>query len=124
MIILKGIWECFHCGHAYPNTILHCPECNASKKHTENMKRSLGMEASPSFKPSDVKAKREECRNLQEKYTRIKGKFEAFVTKFFRFAFKLQIFKDKDKNVKKAEDSLYYGFSTKEYHYTIRRDKI
>ncbi len=122
MITLKGVWSCFHCGTEYPNQILECANCNASKKHTNNMRRSLGMDAVPE---KVIKRSGEEMgkrREVREKYKNNKSKFESIVNKYFRYFFKIKVVKEVKSE--KREDSLYYGFDRDGFHYTIRRDKI
>lgn len=119
MIVQRGIWQCFHCGKEYSNTILYCEKCKATRKHTENMRRGLGFEGSvPTIKcrSGEELGRR---RDIKEKYENNKSKFENIINKYFRYFEKIKLFKEK-----KKEDSLYYGFDKDGFHYTIRRDKI
>ena len=118
-------WNCFRCGTVNENRVLQCPKCNDMRLHSENMRRSLGMDAMLTTKKckrsGEEMAKR---RLLKEKYESNKGKFENIVTKYFNYFVKIRLFKDKEGDLKKPEETLYYGFDREGFHYTVRRDKI
>jgi hypothetical protein len=38
-IRVTGEWECFTCEEKHSNTLLYCPSCNISKKHSNNLFR-------------------------------------------------------------------------------------
>lgn len=124
MIILYGVWICFHCGSEYPNRILICGNCNASRKHSENMRKSLGMDTSPCIIPLEKGEDMANRRKIKVRYDENKTKFEGFISRFFRYALKIRVFKDREGIIKQAEDTLYYGFDNDGFHYTVRRDKI
>lgn len=115
----NGTWHCFHCGKEYPNTLLYCKECDATRKHTENLRRGLGFEGSITNKKCRSGEELGKRRDIKEKYKNNKSKFENIINKYFRYFEKIKLFKTKE-----TEDSVYYGFDKDGFHYTIRRDKI
>lgn len=122
MIIIKGVWTCFRCGNEHPNTTVVCKSCNDSRKHSEKMKASLGMDSSP--RNRHMKEGITDYRIRKDKYYTLKEKLEKFIHKFFKFGLSLGSFKGCDKIILSEADMLYHGFDLEGYHYTIRRDKI
>lgn len=123
VIIQRGVWHCFHCGQEYPNTVLQCSDCNATRKHTENMRASLGMDGGKKRFPEGFPKrgrgeKIQKNRDLYAKYKRCTEKLEAFLMKFFPLGVIVKTLKENEKK------QIYYGFTEGGYHYTIRRDKI
>ena len=122
MIVIKGVWTCFRCGAEYPNNVIVCRICDDSKRHSETMRNSLGMDASP--RDRHLNEGISHYRKRKEKFYNIKEKLEKFIHKFFLFGLSLGSFKDSDKKALSEKDTLYHGFDAEGYHYTIRRDKI
>ena len=116
MIVIKGTWKCFHCGIVNPNTLIEC-RCGNTKKFSENGMERVGMDGAPT-QPKN-KGDKETYRKLGDLYNRAQEKLQPFLCKFFRFIEKLDVYKGKAE-----EGVLYYGFTTDEHHYTIRRDEI
>lgn len=119
MIVIKG-WTCFHCGAHYPNRVIICEMCNATKKHSNNMRQTLGMDVKPMVNKKGESHSKED----KEKYGRFKTKLESVIVKFFLFSLKLHAFRDRSNRVLTSDNTLYHGFNDDGYHYTIRRDKI
>lgn len=92
------------------------------------MRSSLGMDARPDIEVPSTRKKHSEwmskVKSEREKYNRVKMRIEGFISKFFRFALNLRVFKDELGNDKGKDDRLYYGFDMDGYHYTVRRDKV
>ena len=108
-------WECVLCRTEYPNTLLYCPKCEVARKHSENVRESLGIDAVARCKTpiTDDRTKRsgvlERHKKLLQEYEACKTLVQQGLMKLFRLADDLNLGVDK------------LGFCEFEYMYVVKR---